>query len=243
MNTPDQVCLIWKTPAQVQPGSDSLMVKSARAGGQYKVTGSAIHLISNLPIQEKARLTWWLVEQRRQGDSSPEITTYTVEYIRTLPSPSVIDRRDRILDFIASSSSTINPRISLAGVVTDRMRQHRAALAAYSGSQNDDEVNELIRFLKEDNLVGGTDSLHLTFKAWQYIEDRRKRQTASVQAFVAMWFDPTMEAAYEQGFEPAIRESGYVPMRIDRKEHINKIDDEIIAEIRRSKFLVAYFRI
>jgi hypothetical protein len=35
---------------------------------------------------------------------------------------------------------------------------------------------------------------------------------------------------------PAIRDSGYEPMRIDRKEHINKIDDEIIAEIRRSCF-------
>ena len=30
-------------------------------------------------------------------------------------------------------------------------------------------------------------------------------------------------------------------MRIDRKEHVNKIDDEIIAEIRRSRFLVADF--
>ena len=30
-------------------------------------------------------------------------------------------------------------------------------------------------------------------------------------------------------------------MRIDQKEHINRIDDEIIAEIRRSRFLVADF--
>ncbi|HUN96136.1 MAG TPA: hypothetical protein VMU69_07850 [Bradyrhizobium sp.] len=30
-------------------------------------------------------------------------------------------------------------------------------------------------------------------------------------------------------------------MRIDKKEHGNKIDDEIIAEIRRSRFIVADF--
>ena len=30
-------------------------------------------------------------------------------------------------------------------------------------------------------------------------------------------------------------------MRIDLKQHINKIDDEIIAEIRNSKFLIADF--
>ena len=34
---------------------------------------------------------------------------------------------------------------------------------------------------------------------------------------------------------------GYRAMRIDKKEHNNKIDDEIIAEIKRSKFLVADF--
>ena len=37
------------------------------------------------------------------------------------------------------------------------------------------------------------------------------------------------------------KDLGYEPLRIDRKEHINKIDDEIIAEIRRSRFLVADF--
>lgn len=56
-----------------------------------------------------------------------------------------------------------------------------------------------------------------------------------------MWFNPEMRLAYDQGFDPAIRDSGYNPMRIDQKEHINKIDDEIIAEIRRSRFLIADF--
>jgi hypothetical protein len=241
METIEQVCLIWRTPAEVQSGIDSYVIKSARAGGCYRVVGSAVQMLSNLPIEEKAHLTWWLVEQRRQGENCPTITSYTFDYVRALPAPSIIDRRDRILDFIAASASNIAPRISFAGTVTERVRDQRAALAAQTGSQNDGEVSELVRFLKEDNLVGGTDALHLTFKAWQYIEERRARQTASVQAFVAMWFNPTMEAAYEQGFQLAIRDSGYDPMRIDRKEHINKIDDEIIAEIRRSRFLVADF--
>lgn len=51
----------------------------------------------------------------------------------------------------------------------------------------------------------------------------------------------SMTKAYEDGIRPAIEEAGYVALRIDQKEHINKIDDEIIAEIRRSGFLVADF--
>ena len=56
-----------------------------------------------------------------------------------------------------------------------------------------------------------------------------------------MWFDASMNTVYAEGIEPAIRDAGYLPFRIDRKEHVNKIDDEIIAEIRRSRFLIADF--
>jgi nucleoside 2-deoxyribosyltransferase len=56
-----------------------------------------------------------------------------------------------------------------------------------------------------------------------------------------MWFNDVTHAAYNDGIELAIRDSGYRALRIDKKEHNNKIDDEIIAEIRRSKFLVADF--
>jgi nucleoside 2-deoxyribosyltransferase len=54
-----------------------------------------------------------------------------------------------------------------------------------------------------------------------------------------MWFDRALNAAWSEGFEPAITAAGYKPMRIDLREHVNKICDEIIAEIRRSRFVVA----
>ena len=63
----------------------------------------------------------------------------------------------------------------------------------------------------------------------------------SSQAFVAMWFDPSMDEIYDKGFCPAIKQAGYKALRIDRKPHLNKIDDEVIADIRRSRFVVADF--
>ena len=63
----------------------------------------------------------------------------------------------------------------------------------------------------------------------------------SSQAFVAMWFDDSMNESFETGIKSAIEDAGYNPLRIDRKDHINKIDDEIIAELRRSRFVVADF--
>ena len=49
------------------------------------------------------------------------------------------------------------------------------------------------------------------------------------------------EALWNNGIESGILAAGYKPVRIDRVEHNNRIDDEIIAGIRRSKFLVADF--
>ena len=68
-------------------------------------------------------------------------------------------------------------------------------------------------------------------------------QTAaeSWKAFVAMWFDESMDEVWENAIKPGIEEAGYEAIRIDRKEHLNKIDDEIIAELRRARFVVADF--
>ena len=63
----------------------------------------------------------------------------------------------------------------------------------------------------------------------------------SAQAFVAMWFDESMNEVYEVSIAPAIVAAGYNPLRIDQKDFFGKIDDEIIAEIRRSRFVVADF--
>ena len=73
------------------------------------------------------------------------------------------------------------------------------------------------------------------------MEELDTKAVNSEQAFVAMWFDESVDEAYEKGIEPAIRDAGYRPLRIDKKEHNNKIDDEIIREIRRSRFVVCDF--
>ena len=61
----------------------------------------------------------------------------------------------------------------------------------------------------------------------------------SNKVFVAMWFDKCVDGAYYQGIGPAIRAAGYNPVRIDNIEHTGQIEDAILAEIHKSKFIVA----
>jgi hypothetical protein len=70
-------------------------------------------------------------------------------------------------------------------------------------------------------------------------DEWKESASVSSQAFVAMWFDPTMTAAWETGLQKGVSAAGYKPLRIDKTEHANKICDEVIAQIRRSRFLVA----
>ena len=104
------------------------------------------------------------------------------------------------------------------------------------------EVEFLISELRKREYIEGTmDGISLTLQGWERLEEVKREGRLSNRAFVAMWFDKSMDELYDRAIEPAIREAGYEPLRIDRDEHANQIDDEIIAQIKRSRFMVADF--
>lgn len=98
----------------------------------------------------------------------------------------------------------------------------------------------LILFNLED-ISNGDFSIVIKSKGWETIEKLKNTNIESKQAFVAMWFDDSMNDFYKDGIKKAIEEAGYSSVRIDGKDFNGKICDEIIAEIRRSKFLIADF--
>ena len=87
----------------------------------------------------------------------------------------------------------------------------------------------------------GEDRYRLTLDSWRRAKELKRNRRDSAQAFVAMWFQPDMNTAFQDGIRPALEEAGYRPLRIDMAEHNDKIDDRIVAEIRKSGLLVADF--
>jgi nucleoside 2-deoxyribosyltransferase len=85
--------------------------------------------------------------------------------------------------------------------------------------------------------------INIEAKGWLKIgELKSKPEGQAKQAFVAMWFDKSMDNIFENGIRKAIQDAiGYKVMRVDMVEHNNKICDQIIAEIKRSSFVVADF--
>ena len=76
-------------------------------------------------------------------------------------------------------------------------------------------------------------------KGLLYLEGR-KEEPSSI-GFCAMWFNEEVAPLWTSVIEPATRLAGYEPLRIDGKQHNGKIDDEIMASIRGSRFVVADF--
>ncbi len=85
------------------------------------------------------------------------------------------------------------------------------------------------------------EAFFLTIKFWEIVDNLKKTEVGNKRAFIAMWFDASMDDYYKDGIKKAIEEAGYVPVRIDLQDFNEKICDEIIAEIKRTKFLVADF--
>ena len=81
----------------------------------------------------------------------------------------------------------------------------------------------------------------ITSQGWQRIGELKSAQIKSSQAFVAMSFAPELKYVFDDAISLGIKAAGYNALRIDNKEHNNNIDDEIIAAIRQTKFVVADF--
>jgi hypothetical protein len=110
---------------------------------------------------------------------------------------------------------------------------------------NQDELKFYLSELETAGLVWppttGDVGWGLTIKGWERVQPIARPGGIPGRCFVAMWFSTDTTAAYESGIEPAVREAGFIPIRIDLKEHNNEIPDEIIAEIRNCEFMVADF--
>ena len=245
-------CPIWGTPCESvkedDPRLDRWKVKgSPRAGGDYRIKD--VRCIYKLEDETKARLTTWLIDQRNQGIHSPRIGMDELDHAANSKPLPVHERADRLLRFLADRSAYIGETLTLSS--KEQIEGHDLYLSALAWSESTvrRELWTLVGYLREQEWVRKIDSIpsadgyrcHVTVDGYARIGDQ-VTTIDPVQCFVAMWFDSSVDEVYQKAIAPAIRNAGYKPVRIDQREDlIDKIDDAIVAEIRRSLFLVADF--
>jgi hypothetical protein len=178
------------------------------------------------------RLAGWVRDQNALGEH-PFIKPETSRRVASMPLPKLRDRARRVLRYLSHETPNVEAWYDLRSAAND------VELWGRSYSKDANEGLVLRQLLIRDGLLTGDRGLfHLSVDGLIAIEDMGATQTGTAQGFVAMSFDPSLNDAWINGFDAAIRAAGYTPMRVDNKEYIGGISDEVMAEIRRSRFVV-----
>ncbi len=206
---------------------DVLNVQCDRCG-RFKISDEAIKVLQ--PEQRP-----FLSAYCRRATGGPGcvtiLSTNIEELIHALPKYSPSEKLDNLLALMGVMSPSLGDNTSF-----NHKRDYPLLIA-----RGEDEINFLTTELQSRGYIAWTTGYKLTLPGWEHLEEIKRKAVDSTRCFVAMWFDESMNPTYENAISPAVIEAGYEPLRIDRHEHVNRIDDEIIGQIKRSRFMVADF--
>jgi hypothetical protein len=228
------LCEICGLPNQqsVNAGERGVRVTCARCG-TFDWEPRAPRL-TPITREQQVKLSALVREQNAVG----LVPILNAELIKKVNSRARPRLRDRALRALAAIVQVIGHGIYTTFSISDELRIH-----AISYSADDEELSVLLEILEGDGLLKTEGLIPTTVRITPdgliKAEELSQTGTERLQGFVAMSFESSMNDAYTLGFDPAIRSAGYQPFRIDGKEHANGISDEILTEIRRSRFLIA----
>ena len=203
---------------------------SCEVCGDVNITLAAAEYARN---QGKAHLLSAALKRRPAGQAYATIKREDVEQIlKDSPSFTVLEHIDLVLNTVANLTQR-------PGDIS-QFQYTRDYPLVYASSPD-----EALFYLRSLHQLGYVEmdgpNARLVLRGYERLEQIEKTGKQSNVAFVAMWFDSCRNFVYEDAIEPAIKEAGYQPLRIDKFEHVNRIDDEIIGQIKRSRFMVADF--
>lgn len=243
-------CNVWQS--ETDPESIVVRGSSRVAYVRYEISKEACAEISDsLWDEAKAHLTTMLIDSWVR-DQPRRIGTNEIRLAEEIQSLPVYQRADRLLKFLAGESTSIG---NIAEFRSNYPQEFLDKALAWSESTTTEEVEYLANYLKQEGWISTGKQLQANLRdsydkglhlwrvevpGYRRIEEIETNIDSS-QCFVAMWFDVSMNDARNEGIIPAIVSAGYNPLIIDQEEFIGKIDDKIIAEIKRSRFIVADF--
>jgi hypothetical protein len=230
-------------PSQWSKYDESRMI-DCRVCGNYRVGPAA-----RTDDPESRELLPYLAAHIRQRRSADQFVVPDdwKEIARGHANSTIAQRLRRLLEHIGSRSR-------LGGSIDEEVE----LLAPLIDARDWQEVLFLLRHLEELQYIRMTPStqisqeraagasgqmaqIHMRVQGWEAISPVAGTGIVGT-CFVAMWFDKSLDAAYELGMIPAIEDDcKFKVVRIDRVEHNDDITDRILAGIRSAQFVVADF--
>lgn len=236
-------CPICSTHVKDTPLSpqDSFDIDCPRCGNFNMTRGGSSKLqgkpLNNLQI---ANASGWI--RQNQGIT---IASDNIETLRNLRTPTVAEKANKLLLYYSKDFPIPGQAMPCDINATNFKKEHLHLLAITWCTDFDEFAYLFHTYLLQTKrfLIRGqsTSQFIISPEGWAYIDNLKQINPDSQIAFVAMWFDDKVKPVWTEAIKPGIEAAGYEPLRMDMYQHNNRIDDEIIARIRRSKFIVADF--
>lgn len=194
--------------------------------GEYIIfDGTSLH-----SIKEKSLISEYLFETRARAVPI-SLTTTEIDKIKNaalIPKTSM-QKIDKIMNFIyqldegfGTKFTTLQPYVDYAKDVV--------------------EMDGMLRALCDLGYIFYNDNyFYVTVKGLEYAEKLLTINKDSTKVFVAMGFKEYLLNAYENAIKPACSDWGFQAFIVSDREHNNDINDEIIAGIKTSKFVITDF--
>lgn len=146
---------------------------------------------------------------------------------------SFMDKMEKVLYNLSKEYPIFGASISIG----DFGISHLLYCEGEEGESEEEELGILNILCQLGYLIEKTDyNYQISAKGWKKISEMEQKESNN-QGFIAMSFRDETKTISDS-FKTAILKSGYIPRRIDEKEHNNQIVPEILFEISRSKFVV-----
>jgi hypothetical protein len=257
-------CYICHAPSFVDSGQISRYSVECSRCGNYNISSRAAKIIPgrNLTEVQRANISGFVSENQYIFIKEEDL-----EFLESLRTPNLPEKAIKLMRRISREFPTFGEEFMINYWALPNVLQRIEAnagnefpadsafdkqcrdslywLAAAWAKNHQEFVFIFQKYLHESTgLLGGARVNGwntITPKGWNFLENLTTPSSNSSTAFVAMWFDESVHPAWLHAISPAIDEAGYRPIRIDKVEHNNRIDDEIVAAIRACKFIVADF--
>lgn len=228
------VCLF--SPCEYHPAKNDSYFFICPRCGDFQISYEGYVNFSRAPVGDKQRSIASSLLREMGGGVALKMADE--ERLFYAPDISVLEKADKLLLALEKRTDFVGQRLH---ITTDDW-----PIMADCWAFAWEEFRGLLQLLEDmdrisahgDALKSGRD-ISIRPEGWKRLDELKQKSNSNIQGFVAMWFGDEMSHVYPDCLAPAIRTAGYEPHRVDEREHINKIDDEIILQIRRSRFVVA----
>jgi hypothetical protein len=205
--------------------------------GTYEIDGLRLGAVLGNPANADSRLRMGLAAHTRQANTQGQIPIYTLDNYAALGRQHLhtsIQQKFHLM-LSALANRTRHP----GALVKFDSHKDFPLLDAAASDEADYFLDALCQRGEVEEFEG--DLYRITPQGWARLEPLGMAGVPGT-CFVAMSFQSDLNGAYDAGIYPAVADDcGFEIIRVDRVEHVENINDKIMADLRRAQFVVADF--